>query len=188
MICIDTNILIWGLDQKCSEGLEHMIVLATRFFRHVTDDRIQIMIPSQVLAEFLVRNTEAEREEALNKLSDSFSIEPLDAAAAIVAAEISSNVSHCKELRKTFGVTRNCQKADINVLATAINGKATKLVTGDSKEMRALAKGKILVKSLQDYMDELNAEPAEPVNVPTAPPRASTGQKSLSFGDENEAI
>lgn len=53
-----------------------------RFFAFVTSERIEVVIPSQVLAEFLVRNAAEEREQALALVDPSFPIAPLNFGAA----------------------------------------------------------------------------------------------------------
>ncbi len=181
MIGIDTNILIWGLDQNPTPGLEHMIELAKKFFHHVAEDRVHVVIPAQALAEFLVRNTKEERDDAIAKIEEAFPIAPLDVAASCLAAVISSDRDHCKKVRATFGVTRNCFKADINVLASVINYGASRLVTGNGPEIKALARGKIIVETLEEYV----ANHIKP-KVPQSPP--GRHQKEMFGGSQQSVV
>ena len=176
MIAVDTNILIWGLNLQATAGIEHMIPLAAKFFAYVTAQRIELVIPSQVLAEFLVRNTPEERQEALAKIDSSFPIAPLDFGAALIASELTSNRDHLAEVRANFGISRQVVKADVNIIASAINYGATRIISGNLPEMRTLAQGKILVQSLEEYFAKVIEPPEQPV-VKTS------GQQSL-FDDE----
>lgn len=166
MIGIDTNILIWGLDRAATVGIEHRIPLAVKFFEFVTAEKIAVCIPSQALAEFLVRNSEEERQAALAQIDTSFPIAPLDFPASYLASEITSDRDHMEEVRKTFGITRHVVKADVNIIASAIAFGATHLVTGNENEMRTLAKGRIIVVSLEEYVSNYIDRPEE---VPKPP-------------------
>jgi predicted nucleic acid-binding protein len=175
MIAIDTNILIWGLDRRATAGIEGMVPLAERFFEYAARERIEVIVPTQVLAEFLVRNTEDERQAAIALIDPSFPLAPLDFPAALIAAELTSNRNHTEEVRATFGLTRQVVKADVNIIASALNFGATKLISGNFQEMRALAQGRIIVQSLPDFVASVIDRPEQPI--------PQQGEQTRLFGD-----
>jgi hypothetical protein len=185
MIGVDTNILIWGLDRTTTGGIEHMVPLAERFFAYVSTQRIEVVIPSQVLAEFLVRSTDDERQEALALIDPTFPIAPLDFPAAMYAAELTSNRNHIEEVRATFGLKRQVVKADVNIIASLLAFGAERLVSGNEREMRALAQGKLLVQSLEEYVAKEIDRPDEPIR-PHGPQLSLLPEETPQSGIEPE--
>lgn len=160
MIAVDTNILIWGLDQKSNPGLEHKIALALKLFEHASKNRIPIVIPTLVLEEFLVHDTQEEREKALDKIDESFRLVTFDFRAAVLGGELAGTREYRKEIRETYGKTRQVVKSDISIIATAVVSGAARLVTGDNKGLKAMSKGKILVELLEEYVGNIEREEA----------------------------
>ena len=55
LICFDNHVLIWGIKEQAAEGQNDKIVLAKRFINKLSaDDNALILIPSIVVAEFLI--------------------------------------------------------------------------------------------------------------------------------------
>jgi predicted nucleic acid-binding protein len=164
-ISVDSQILIWGIKRQATPNRQHMIERAARFFQGCQQDHQQIYLPAQSLAEFLVGYTAEQRRQSLARLSQGFLIAPLDAKAAIIAADLQTDWNtRVKAVMQEFGLTRQQVKADINVLACAIAANASRLYSED-RQMISLANGKILVEPL-------------PVSLPP------TVQKPLLLPDE----
>ena len=66
MICLDTHVLIWRLGKyaRVTKGQEEMVDRAERYIDFLQREKIEIMIPTPVLAEYLVGATAQERREA----------------------------------------------------------------------------------------------------------------------------
>jgi hypothetical protein len=89
MYSVDTNVLIWGLKKRATENRVDMIPRAVEFFKTVRSHRIRIIIPSQVMAEFLAGYPDdASRDAACKMLEENFFIAPLDGNAANIAASL----------------------------------------------------------------------------------------------------
>lgn len=162
MISVDTNVLIWGVQHRSAIGREHMIPIAKAFFAHVRDDKIPVVIPAQVLAEFLVLGTQEERDDALRKLDNNFVIAPLDFLAATIASELAANKKLLHDAKAEFGLTREIVKADIKVIAISMASGATRLITGNTKEMKSLAQGKIIVDDIEEFVAKIAVKPPSP--------------------------
>src|SRR5205085_8675651 len=143
---IDAQILIWGIKNQATPNRVEMIERARAFFRKCDEDRERIILPAQALAEFLVGYTDQQCRESLALLSKGFIIAPLDAKAAVIAAQIQRDVD-LKGLMGEHGIARQTIKADVNVVASAIAAGANYLYSEDG-HMKALGLNRIIVKSL----------------------------------------
>lgn len=142
MICVDTMVLIWGLQRKAHPSQERMIDLTARFISHL-DPKETVMVPSVVLSEYLVGfSSEAARQEQFAAVSRRFFVPAFHAQAAALAAELLRSPA-AVELRES--VDRRCLKADAQIIATAITNGAGKIVTANCEEYRKLAGHRIEV-------------------------------------------
>ncbi len=172
MISIDTHIMLWGVKEEASPGQEDKIPLAKAFLKHCRNDRITVVITTQVLAEFLVNYTEEERLEQAALAEKNFFVAPLDLRAAVIAAELSANKALLAEVRQSPEHSKQTVKADINVLAASISCGATRVISEDDS-MAKLAQGKILVSDLLTFM-------ASTVSIPgPSTPTSKPGQTDL---------
>jgi predicted nucleic acid-binding protein len=148
MICIDTNVLIWGVKRRATDNRKHMIQRAIDFFHQCKSNGIKIAIPAHVIGEFLVGYEQPALAGSLGVLQKAFRIVPFDAKAAAIAAELRRNKDLLNGIVEEYEVRRQVLNADVCILATAIAEGASHLVAEDA-HMRKLAQGKILVKSLE---------------------------------------
>jgi predicted nucleic acid-binding protein len=142
VICFDTMVLIWGLQKQARPGQENMIELASRYIESL-DPKETVMIPSVVLSEYLTGFRDAAvRKEQAATIARRFFVPAFDAPAAALAAELmlSPAALHLRE-----GVSRKQIKADAQIIGTAIQHGAEKIVTGNLFEYTTLAAGKINV-------------------------------------------
>jgi len=147
-ICFDTAPTIWGVRGEASRGQEHEIVKTKRYIQWLKQNNKQIMIPTPVLAEYLVGATATELHE-MAILKRSFQIPGLDLASARLAAELQRGDT-VKLLQDDFGLSRVCIKADALIAAIAIENHAVKIVTNDEKHFKILVRNRIPVSSVPD--------------------------------------
>jgi predicted nucleic acid-binding protein len=101
------------------------------------------MIPSVVLSEYLAgfQGATARREQSA-AIAKRFFVPGFDAPAASIAAELMSSPS---ALSARDEVGRRHVKADAQIIGTAIQHGAEKIVTGNLAEYKTLAAGRIEV-------------------------------------------
>lgn len=154
LICLDTQILIWGIKQQCTPGQEAKIETAKAFIKQCYQDNVQVMVPSIVVAEFLIPIPVEKHNSILINLSNSFMIPSFDNACASIFAEIWNSKKNIKEEFKNGGVTREKFKADCLILAVAIKNKADCIYSYDDGLVK-IAKGYIKVKEMPTYVEQL---------------------------------
>lgn len=100
MICLDTMILILGLQRKAAPKYQHLVERTQRYLKHLDDENETIMIPSPVVAEYLQGFDAAGRARQVTSLQKLFFIPSFDLPSAALAAELSEGDNFSK-LRKT---------------------------------------------------------------------------------------
>ncbi len=128
IVCLDTNVLIWGIKQEATPGQEHMIDRAINFFQWFENERAHIVIPAIVLAEFLMRVPVDDHAIVIDALIGAFAISPAD-------ANVASQFARIWQINKGNGVsgesTREKMKMDHIIVATAIANNAIKIYSND---------------------------------------------------------
>lgn len=81
LICFDTHVLIWGIKEEAKEGQEDRIPLTKRFIDKLSADD-NVLIPSIVMAEFLIPIPSKQHAMVINLFKKKFIIAPFDALAA----------------------------------------------------------------------------------------------------------
>lgn len=112
IVCLDTNILIYGVQQPSTLNPQ-FAADAEALLLQLTNEPAIILIPSIVLAEFLVGLEPETRQRAGQILPARFSIAPYDARAAQKYAEIWQG-------GRIEGRPRSAIVADKMIVATAI--------------------------------------------------------------------
>lgn len=143
-ISVDAQILIWGIKRQATANRQHMIERAAAFFRQCDQNRTQIYIPAQSLAEFLCDYDADKRRQSLAKVARGFQIAPFDGKAAVIAAELMADWNQLRQIGDENGLTKQQIKADINVLASALAVNARYLYSED-RQMISFAKGRNII-------------------------------------------
>ena len=144
IVCIDTNILVWGIRK---EGPPDLKQYADYFFNQLDNDKddkgrsnAQVMVPTVVLTEFItpVKSSE-ERDKLIAELGKRFLIEPFDARDAALAATL---WHYGKTNRDRQNAPKDGQRAilraDTMIIATAKGHGATEFYSEDD-DARAMA-------------------------------------------------
>lgn len=139
MVVFDTSTLVLAFDAnanppidpatgsrltKCQERLDHLIETLSR-------TRTRVLIPTPVLAEYLVRAGQ-DRNRRLDELTSSraFKVSPFDIRAAVECAGI-EDADGARPRPLSDGDTKAKVKFDRQIIATAIANSATVIYTGD---------------------------------------------------------
>jgi predicted nucleic acid-binding protein len=148
-VCLDTNVLVWGVQKKATPNRVAMIERAERFLTWLAGEKETIVVPSVVLGEFLSGVPKSEHAGALSAFHDVFAVAPFDAAAAAIAANLWLDYKARQPTQDaaSAGPGRHVIKADCQIVATAIASQASVLYS-DDPDMAALANGRLRVEAI----------------------------------------
>lgn len=138
-VCLDTNVLIWGIRKAASQEQQHMINHTTKFIEYLKQGNTNIIIPSVVVGEFLSGTQSKEHACVLQKISSLFDVVDFDSHAALIFSRLWQTK---KSFHKTLDIPRNEMKADLMIVACAISSGSEVLYSHD-KGLRELCKGEI---------------------------------------------
>ncbi len=172
LVCIDTNLLIWGIQQQAHPTQEDMIpktIALLEFFAQKNADsksmNFKLAVPAIVLGEFLLGcENEQDRKRLLRKIQEKFRVLEYNVIAAKFHSEIHNffkGSAEIKRLREN-GTTRVALKADLMIYATAKANQASLIITHDDDlltiSQAMLDSHKISVKLLNELVVESNSE------------------------------
>jgi hypothetical protein len=155
-VCLDTQILIWGVKRQSEEGQEEMIKKAISFFKWLDKNDINSIIPTVVIGELLIRVPSEKHNEVISFFQKNFIIGSYDIAAASCFAKIWRD----KKEDGTFdgmhsppNSTRTKLKADCQIVAIAITKKASCIYSYD-KDVEKFGEGYIDVKKMPNITEQ----------------------------------
>ncbi len=154
VVCLDTHILVWGIRREATQGQEDYIPHARFLLQKLNDENAKIIIPSIVLAEFLVRCPEDKVNDIIGLFERSFRVVPFNTIAARKAAELWRDklpalLEEIKAFPDECNKTRQLLKVDCQIVATALAYNANVIYSNDSG-MKKIGKGLIKVVSLDE--------------------------------------
>lgn len=150
LVCFDNHILIWGIRGEATPGQEEMIRRTRLLLEYLEEKNANIIIPSVVVGEFIVKVPKENHQKVMSVLEKRFQIAPYDTAAALIAAEIwidknkgSIGINH--ELRQGLQDTSRIKlKDDCKIVATAVKFKA-ECIYSEDEGVKKFAEGRIKV-------------------------------------------
>jgi predicted nucleic acid-binding protein len=141
-VCLDTNILIFGLQQK---GEEAKVKSARKLIDRLDQSDALVCVPSIVLTEFVVGlDTEKKRRQAIKIIHESFYVIDHNAMAALPSARIfqaSRSTGVYDELKDDQNVTRRKIMTDVHILGTAVAHDVDRIYSEDTTTLHKLAEG-----------------------------------------------
>lgn len=157
LVCLDNHILIWGIKEEATPGQENMVPKAKRFFRWLDEEGIRAVIPSNVIAEFLMLIPHEEHGEVINLFNKYFVVVPFDAAAASCFAKIwrERNDDGTIDQLKQDGATKAKITFDCQIVATAITHGASCIYSYD-EDLAKFAEDYIEVKQIPDIPEQMH--------------------------------
>jgi len=135
VVAIDTQTLIYALKKPKNEAERELCRRSKLLFDAFADSGTQVIIPTVVIAEYLVGLDPARYGSFIAELQNRHICAPFDIRAACVAAELWRK--H-RRLPKRQQITRSTLKADVLVIATAKVAGADAIYSND-KKVRSLA-------------------------------------------------
>jgi predicted nucleic acid-binding protein len=158
LICLDSHILIWGISEYATSGQELMIDKTKRFLKWLDNRKATILVPTVVVAEFLMNVPPEHHATITNLLDRSFVIAPFDTVAAAYFSKIwqtKKDQGIIDEARRD-GKTRELIKVDGMLVATAVARKAKIIYSYDNKGVCKFAEGFIEVAEIPDIPEQQN--------------------------------
>lgn len=152
MICLDTVVLILGLQRKAAPEYQYLVERTQRYLNHLDEENETIMIPSPVVAEYLQGFDAVGRVKQVASLQKLFFIPSFDLPSAALAAELSERSSF-SELRQSSNESRPALKVDIQIAAIAIIHGATQIVTQNISDFKTIVGGRIQVTEIPDIAE-----------------------------------
>lgn len=156
LVCFDSNVVIWGIKKKASKGQEHMIEKTIKYIELLDKSKIQILIPSVVIAEILSNEPKEKHIGILKELSQNkFVIGHFNTLTAKIFAELfGDSISHDKEYRTENQIRKDKMKLDYMIVATAIENNASYICSNDKKDLETFSKGKIRIINVPDVPEQ----------------------------------
>ena len=127
IVAVDCMTLIWGIRKgpKPADKIER----ASLLFEQLEVDKATVIVPSVVLAEFLVAVPAEQRAQTAAAMGERFRVEPFDLHDAVLAAELWSEGKSHRQMGKPNA--RIALRADTLIIATARNHGAQEFFTDD---------------------------------------------------------
>lgn len=135
-VCLDTNVVIWGLLKKATVGQEAMIRRAEALLQFLQQKKVSVIIPSVVLGESMVKLSEDERGSFLAKVSDRLFVAPFDQLSALHFARLFGFAA-----REASSGERRKIKADLLIAACAAANRVDVLFSNDDEMNKLVIPG-----------------------------------------------
>ena len=168
LVCLDTNIVIWGILKECRKGEEANLEKAKNLIQELAKSRDEVLLPAIVVGETLAGVNKEKLNLANNLLQQHFMIAPFDTAAAKFYASIlqakKPNFFDVKE--KRWSIPRKAYNADCAIVATAISRKASVIYSEDPHLIKLAENEPVEVKTLPSIPPKLLTLPIEEQQPP----------------------
>jgi predicted nucleic acid-binding protein len=150
MICLDTAVLIWGIQGTSHPHQRGMIRRTRKYLEHLAERNERILVPAPVLAEYLCGFEVAKQRAQQAVIEHRFRVAAFDQDAAAKFAELGYDSEPLKRIRQEHALQRQELKFDLQVIAIAIQSGAQKIITGDAAAFQKMAAGQITVEEVPD--------------------------------------
>lgn len=161
LVCLDTQIMIWGIKEQATQGQTDMIPRAKRFLVDLDQKGTKVIIPAIIVGELLLRVPPELHLMVLNLFQKGFIVVPFDLQAAAHFARIwqaNNDAAVIQELSQEDKLTNRQIKADCMIVATAV-AKGVDCIYSHDKGLRKFAKGHIEVKEMPDIPLQMDLFP-----------------------------
>jgi len=158
LVCFDNHVLVWGIKEQATPGQEEMIPRTKALIHKLQEDRIHVLIPSVVIAEFLMPIPLDMHATVINLFDKAFVVVPFDAAAASQFARIwlSNKGQELVNGLIRSGSTKAELKVDSLIVATAVSHNAECIYSDDSG-VKAFAQGFVQVRNIPFLSEQTSA-------------------------------
>lgn len=157
-MCIDNHVLIWGVGEFATNGQEDMIDRTKRFLIWLENRKVDILIPSVIIAEFLMNIPHEAHPAIIKVLEKSFITAPFDTQAAAMYARIwreKKGENVVKQLQQS-GRIREAIKVDCMMVAIAVVRGANLIYSNDTIGVAKIANGYVDVSEIPNIEQQGN--------------------------------
>lgn len=159
-LCLDTCILVWGIQGKAIPEFSHKVKQARHLLSRLEREKAKIIVPAPVVFEFLLDVHPEMHGTTIQTLQQRFRIIPFDTAAAAKNAEIWLKKTNAKqdgisEIRSRWpAVTKAELRHDCQIISIAALHKADVLYSEDPHFV-AFAKGIVNVQPAPEAVEQM---------------------------------
>ncbi|MHA4736993.1 ferrochelatase [Dyadobacter sp. MSC1_007] len=147
---IDAHPFIWGVKKQSHENQTDFIRKAEEFFKWADYHKHIVLMPTVVVAEVLVPETDEEVDRYLKIIGDRFFVPDFDKNTAKIYSRIlHGRMDEIKKNYQAIEITKQQMKIDHIIVATARAHRAESIVTYDNG-LITFAKGIIRTDGLRD--------------------------------------
>jgi predicted nucleic acid-binding protein len=147
LICLDTNIVIWGILEESHPSQKEMIGRAKILIEHLTKTKTKIMLPSPVVTELLINVPPESHPPIIETINKRFIVESFDMQASLHYVRIWHLKQIQRQQAKQANIPKSNIKFDIMILAIAVAKHANVIYSHDS-DIHKLGDGIIRVENL----------------------------------------
>lgn len=155
VICLDTNVIIWGVKGEYSSDQDEMVGRSKRLLRRLKEEKHTLVVPAIVLAEAMVNLPPEQHSLFLERVQKRFAISPFDAGASSQFARLWATYKDhplAREAAANQERTRAMMKADCMIIATAMNVGAFRIYTHNIKDFKRFSVPGIDVLDIPDIV------------------------------------
>lgn len=148
IVCVDTNVLILGMHDKTERKQQDGVFQAKTFLKDCSEKKIRVIVPSIVVAEFLIGVPEDKQDALTALISTKFVVAPLDTRISVQVARL------WKRNKGIVVASRNELKVDCIIVATAVSYRVS-CIYSDDEHIPKIAKEQVPVRKITDYPSQL---------------------------------
>lgn len=157
LVCLDTQIIIWGIKGEATTGQEEMINKAENFLKYLDENKVKVLIPAVVIGELLMPLPHTEHDQFIKVVEEHFMIVPFDTAAASCFARLwkeKKDKGVIEKIRSDTSHTRAEIKVDCQIVAIAVTRKVNCIYSYDPG-VKAFGEGFVKVEEIPDIKKQM---------------------------------
>lgn len=162
LYCIDSQAFVWAIKKQAEPDQQFRLEQASRIMQWIDDSKHQLIIPTLVLAECLIREPVENHATIMGKVYNSFQIVDFDSRAAMKYGELLrlENWTQALNIAKENNVRRQKMKIDHAIISCALVNGANGIFS-DDKDIINFAKGVIPVHSMSSIPKQMEITDGE---------------------------
>ncbi len=165
LYCIDSNTFIWGIKKQAEPADEHRLSEALALIKWIDDSKHQMLLPTVVLAECLIREPEERHPEIMAEAYKRFIVADFDSRCALKYGELLrlEKWELAKGAAREHDIRREKMKLDHMIICCALVNGAKGIFSND-KDVHLFGNGIIDVHYVNSITRQSNMFKQEPLN------------------------
>lgn len=155
-MCLDSDVLIWGLMKEASRGQENMISKVSSFINHLHTINKKIILPTPIITELTWVLDKEKRIDIVQKINRNFIVASFDKKAALICSDLLSQYQNQPDyniIKEELGKRR--LKFDTMIIAIAISNNCEHFYTNNIDDFK-LAKENIKISNIPSLPEQTN--------------------------------